>query len=77
MFILAVLSTTVRELLRSSFRIMFLMSDALILPKIRTTVYLSRRGNITSFWSSESMSDPEFYIGMLHLVGEIPRIISE
>lgn len=30
-------------------------------------------GNITSFWSSEIMSDPEFYMGMIYLFGEIPR----
>lgn len=31
-------------------------------------------GNITSFWSNEIMTKPEFYIGMFNLFGELPRV---
>lgn len=33
---------------------------------------LPLQGTIELFWSAETVSDPEFYMGVLHLLGELP-----
>lgn len=46
-------------------------SDIIDLPNAYSL--RSLEGNINMFWSNEIMSESEFYMGMIHLFGELPR----
>lgn len=37
-------------------------------------MYSPLTGEINQFWSSEMLSDPEFFVGAMHLLGESPKI---